>query len=231
MNTQLKQKVAKTVASYLKDNQTIGIGTGSTVEACIIEIGKKIKEDAIKISALVTSLSSALLCVQNGITVLNPLSFKEDLDWGFDGADEIDSNGRVIKGQGAAMLLEKIIAKRCREFYIVADETKVVGRLGERFPVPVEVIPEALFYVEKKLLAVNGVDEVVVRISGKGKYGPVVTDKGNLILDVKFSRVDQEAESDVKKIVGVVETGLFDGIVNRALIASEDGVEIKKFSY
>ena len=59
---------------------------------------------------MVTSLSSALLCVQNGITVLNPLSFKEDLDWGFDGADEIDSNGRVIKGQGAAMLLEKIMA-------------------------------------------------------------------------------------------------------------------------
>lgn len=226
-----KLLAGKEIAKYVQDGQIIGIGSGSTVQIAVQEIGERIRNEGLKIKALTTSLAISLLCAENNITVLDSVSFKGNLDWGLDGADEVDPNGRIIKGQGAAMLIEKIIAKRCKDYFIVVDASKLVNRLGEKFPVPVEIVPEALFYVEEKLKSYQGVKEVTVRTCNQGKFGPVVTDKGNLVLDVSFTDIPRSAEDDLKKIVGVVETGIFDGIVNKVIIGSKNGVEIKSFSY
>jgi ribose 5-phosphate isomerase A len=129
----------------------------------------------------------------------------------------------MIKGNGAAMLSEKIIAKRAGDrLLIIVSEDKIVERLGKKFPLPVEVIPQALELVQAGLKAL-GATEIVIR-QGNSKYGPTITEHNNLILDAKFADIKPELEAQIKSITGVVESGLFVNATKEILVSREDGV-------
>lgn len=203
----MKSLVAQVVADRVQDGDFIGIGSGSTVEAAVIAIGKRVLAEKLSVRAIVTSHRSALCALAAGIEVVSPL-ISEAPRWCFDGADEVDLQLQLIKGGGGAMLSEKIVASRCSGMFLVlVTEDKLVKKLGEKFAVPLEVIPESLCLVERELRKL-GAREVLTR-EAKGKYGPLTTDHGNLILDVRFTGDCAGLEDTLNTIPGVVENGLF----------------------
>ena len=151
MSSELKKIVANHLAKKVSDGQVIGVGTGSTVNAALVAIGERVTNEGLNLSVVPTSFQSAWRCEELGIRVLDPL-YSGKLAWGFDGADEVDQNLRLIKGGGAALLQEKILAAKCEEYIIIIDETKVVSCLGEAFAVPVEVVPQASSVVKDAFL-------------------------------------------------------------------------------
>jgi ribose 5-phosphate isomerase A len=130
-------------------------------------------------------------------------------DWSFDGADEVDGERNMIKGRGGAMFLEKIVMQASPRNYILVDQSKLVARLGEKFAIPVEVLPMALRVVERELSRL-GTTEQALRLAVK-KDGPEITEHGNLILDVRFPQIGKSLERDLAAIPGVIESGLFMG--------------------
>jgi ribose 5-phosphate isomerase A len=130
-------------------------------------------------------------------------------NWSFDGADEVSPEGYFLKGRGGAMFREKILMVSSPTRYLLVDRSKLVDRLGQTFPVPVEVYPEALHHVESELPRL-GATSVELRL-GLRKDGPVITEAGNLILDAAFSSIESTLERDIKAIPGVIESGLFIG--------------------
>lgn len=205
-----KDLVGREVAKRVKDGDVIGIGTGSTVRAAVKALGERIQKEGLSVAALTTSVDSSLVCAEYGIRSLDPLGEHAEIRFGFDGADEVDPEGRLIKGQGGAMLREKILSAKCKEFVVIVDESKLVMNLGERFPVPIEVVPEAWYQVRKRVLQ-YGADRVELRRVGTGFGAPVMSERGNLILDATFKSTGIKADAEVvlKFITGVVETGLF----------------------
>lgn len=220
-----KQAVAQALASFVKDGQVIGLGSGSTVELALEAIGKRVKAEGLKIAGVPTSIRTARIASSLGVNVLTPFADVE-IDWAFDGADEVDSQLNLIKGRGAAMLCEKIIAKRSKKFVVIVSEDKIVKSLGEKFAVPIEVIPEALSLVEKELKAFNP-EKFSVR-EGEGKFGPTITENGNVIIDAKFKQIPLSFEKDLKSIVGVVETGLFIGMKPEVIVSGSSGLKVLK---
>lgn len=221
----MKALVARALAKRVKDGDVLGLGSGTTVELAVDQIGQRIARENIRVTVVPTSFRIAMVAESSGLQVLSP-TLAKDLDWGFDGADEIDEDFNAIKGRGAAMLLEKIVAKRVKNYIIIVSEEKVVSRLGTRFPIPIEVVPEALHLVNKDLAAL-GARECVLR-EATTKYGPVMTEHGNIVVDAWFDNVEPKLEAMLKTITGVVETGLFCGCIHEALIAKTDGVWSKR---
>lgn len=217
----MKEKVAQEIARRVKDGDVIGVGTGTTVDAALTEIGKRVQQEGLRLTVVPTSLQSAWRCQELGLTVLYQ-AFNGHLSWGFDGADQVTKERWAIKGKGGAMLQEKILAKRCKKFIIIVDETKVVSQLGAGCPVPVEVIPEARILAEEGLRAL-GATSLEIR-AGSGKHGPVITEAGNIIIDSAFPAIRESLERDIKGIVGVVDSGLFIGYASEVIVASASGV-------
>lgn len=218
----IKELLAQEIAKRVKSGDVIGVGTGTTVDAALEAIGERVKLEGLSISVVPTSLQSAWRCQELGLTVLYT-GYNGYLSWGFDGADQVTKDRWAIKGKGAAMLQEKILAKRCNKFVVVADQSKLVDRLGVACPVPVEVIPEALVIAQQGLRGL-GAKEIVIR-SGSGKHGPVITEGGNIILDAVFNDIGLNLEDKIKSITGVVESGLFVGYISEVLIADANGVK------
>ena len=216
----MKEIVAAEIAKRVQNGDVIGVGTGSTVDIALEQIGKRIVREKLTVHVVPTSYESAWRCQEIGLHVLYP-GYKGELSWGFDGADEVDPHLWLIKGRGGAMLKEKILAAKCKRFVVVVDESKIVKKLGEKFPVPIEVIPEARSVVEKRLQSL-GAKEFVVR-DGVKKHGPVITEAGNIILDVTFSSIGASMEKDIKTIVGVVENGLFMGYAAEVIVGAASG--------
>ena len=214
--TNEKEKIilAKKVAEKVKDGDCIGFGSGSTSYLAIIEIAKKIKDENLKITAIPTSYEIKLLCNSLEIPVASILEKKPD--WSFDGTDEFDKNNWLIKGRGAAMFKEKLNIKASKKVYILADSSKFVNKLGDKFSIPVECFAESINYAQEELIKM-GATECILR-KGKGKDGPIVTENNNLILDVKFDNIDKDLEQKIKSITGVIETGLFIGYQNIEII-------------
>jgi ribose 5-phosphate isomerase A len=217
-----KEHLGHYVASLITPGTIIAVGTGSTVDAVIRALGSRIASERIAVAVVPTSWETAELCASIGCTVISPHAVQGHISWGFDGADEIDPSLRLIKGLGGALLREKILALACDTFTILADESKLVTRLGERCPVPIEVIPEA-----RRLVAIAlgqlGATEVNLRSALPGKHGPIVTESGNLILDARFHEISDRLPQQIKAITGVVEHGIFENICSHALIVSQNG--------
>lgn len=218
----MKEIVGREIAARVTNGDVIGVGTGSTVDAALTEIGRKVKSEGLRVSVVPSSYQSAWRCQELGLSVLYP-GYRGELSWGFDGADQVTKERWAIKGKGGALLQEKILAARCKKFTIIVDESKVVPALGVGCPIPVEVIPEALAVVEQRLASL-GATSFTLR-SGSGKHGPIITERGNLILDAQFSSIGATLERDIKSIVGVVESGLFIGYAAEVLVAGASGVE------
>ena len=206
-NREQKEKIAKEIAKIANDGDVIGFGSGSTSYLAAIEIENRIQNEGIKITAIPTSYEIKMLC-----TYLNiPTATLEEKrpDWCFDGADEVDSNNWLIKGRGAAMFNEKLNIVASTKNYILVDDSKIVNRLGEKFPIPVECNPKAINLVKEELFKL-GANEIELRKAVK-KDGPVITENGNLILDVRFNEIKEDLERNIKNITGVIESGLFIG--------------------
>lgn len=208
----------------------IGLGTGSTALPAVKRLSEYISDGTLKeLKAVVTSFQTENACADWGIPVY---SFKDrciqgQLDLAVDGADEIDVNTNLIKGGGAALLREKIVAYNASRFVVVADSSKAVPNLGTRFALPVEIVPEAYMPVKNALEKLGA--SVVLR-EGVRKCGPVITDNGNQIVDCLWKNpVDAEAfEDEINAITGVVETGFFTKNKPVAFIAKADGsVEVR----
>ncbi len=218
----MKELVAKELAQRVANNTLIGVGTGSTVDLALIEIGKRIKNEGLKISIVPTSIQSATRCHQLGCTVLHPAAIGE-IDWGFDGADQVDQDLRLIKGHGGALLREKILAVKCKIFTVIVDESKLTDTLGRNCLVPIEVIPEAHEYCTKEILKLGATSAEIRQCKG-GKHGPVITECGNLIIDAGFTPIAPDLETRIKSITGVVENGIFSNHASEVLIASASGI-------
>jgi ribose 5-phosphate isomerase A len=214
---ELKQAVARAAIDYVVDGEIIGVGTGSTANFFIDELGKI--KDRIK-GAVASSEATAARLKSHGIAVLD-LNEVESMPVYIDGADEITSSGAMIKGGGAALTREKIVASVAEKFVCIADGSKLVDMLGN-FPLPVEVIPMAQAVVSRKLAALGGQPRLRMK-DGR----PLITDNGCMIIDVVGLKIAKpaELEAQINNIVGVVTVGLFaQRGADVGLLGTADGV-------
>ncbi len=223
-NEDLKLKVAKEAVKLVKDGMVIGLGTGSTAALFIRELGNRIQEEELTVFGIPTSFEAKMLAMQYGIPLVTLDEY--DVDIAFDGADEVEKKTLfLIKGGGGCHTQEKIVDYNANKFVVLVDESKLVKKLGEKFPIPVEVIPSAYRVVMRALSEMGG--EAVIRL-GERKRGPVITDNGNMIIDV-FMKVDDavELEKEINNIPGVVENGIFTK-VDKVLVGTKKGVKTLK---
>jgi ribose 5-phosphate isomerase A len=219
----LKKEAGIAACKYVKSGMKVGLGTGSTVKYTVLELGRLIKEEGMEIVGVPTSLATERLSREVGIPLVE-LSEVDYLDIVIDGADEFDPQFQLIKGGGAALLREKIVAQESKSMVIVADERKRVLKLGA-FPLPIEITPFAHQSTIRKLT--NLLDcRVNCRMSGDN---PVITDNGNLIADAHCGPTIEnpiDIEASILKIAGVVQVGLFNNMCDVVVLAGSDGVEI-----
>lgn len=206
-NLEAKQSIAKEIVGKAQNGEVIGFGSGTTSMVCAVEFGKAVK-DGLGISAVVTSFELEWLCTKLGIDVLDLNS--THVDWCFDGADEVDQNGNLLKGRGGAMHRERQVFQASTQRIIVADSSKDVLVLGEKFPAPVEIDPVNAIEAMSELNDM-GFDSVSLR-TGQGKDGPVITESGNVIADVIYRPgFSNEIAKEIQLVSGVIDTGLFMG--------------------
>jgi ribose 5-phosphate isomerase A len=212
-----KQAAAERALELIRPGTIIGLGSGSTARHFIDALGRSVR-DGLKIQAVVTSLESKAQAERGGIRVIDSLD--GGIDLAVDGADEIDPAVNCLKGRGGALLREKIVAHASRRFVLIADESKLVGRLG-RGPVPIEVLPFLWEATSRSIESLGGRPEL--RIAGAE---PFRSDNGNLILDTSFGSVDAGLGAALHAIPGVLEHGLFFGMARGAIIGSATGVRM-----
>ena len=216
---ELKRKAAFEAVKHVENGFVVGLGSGSTAALAIKTLGEKVKRERLSVLAVPTSYQAFLLAAEQGIAVTS-LEEHGVIDLTIDGADQIDPKLNLIKGMGAALAKEKIVASASKQNIIVADESKRVKVLGEKgHPVPVEVLPFAIGLIKRRIEGLGG--KAVLR-EGTGKVGPVITDNGNVVLDAVFGEIRNASELEVKlkMIPGVVETGLFVGLATTAYIGT-----------
>lgn len=213
----MKQEVGRAAAAQVKSGSIVGLGTGSTTAFAIQFIGERLASGEISdIVGIPTSFQASVLAKKHGI----PLTTQDEaprIDIAIDGADEVDPQQNLIKGGGAAHTREKVVDGLAERFVVVVDSSKLVDKLGSTFALPVEVLPMAVAPVTRALEALGGTPELRM---GVNKDGPVITDQGNMVLDVKFTGIDNpvDLEKTVNNIPGVLENGLFVGLADEVLI-------------
>jgi ribose 5-phosphate isomerase A len=219
-----KRKAALEAVKHVKDGFIVGLGSGSTAAFAIEAIGERMKREKLRVMGIPTSYQAFLLAVQCGIPITT-LDEHPEINVTIDGADQVTPELYLIKGMGAALAREKIVAAASKLNIIIADEHKKVKLLGENNQsVPIEVLPFAISLAKRKIIDAGG--KPVLR-EGKGKLGPVITDNGNAILDSYFGLIAKPGELEVKlkMIPGVVETGFFVGLTDIAYVGSVGSVE------
>jgi ribose 5-phosphate isomerase A len=220
---ELKKRVGYEAAKLVNDGDVVGLGTGSTTHYFIEKLGLRIKNEDITILGVPTSYQSFFLGIDSGIQITT--LEEHEVDIAVDGADEVDSKLNLIKGGGAAHTLEKIVDESAKRFVVIVDGSKIVSELGN-FPVPVELIPQATRTVKKHLVDMGGLPQLRM---AERKDGPVVTDNGNFIYDVKFTiKNPKKLEIELNTIPGVVENGIFSQIVDEVIVGKDNGIEFLK---
>lgn len=233
MSDELKRQAAAKAVEYVEAGMRIGLGTGSTAAHFVDLLAARVRDGLSDIIGVPTSETTRAQAEKLGIKLATLDEFPV-LDLTVDGADEIDRELRMIKGGGGALLREKIVATASEQVVIIADKSKLVETLGS-FPLPLEVVPFGLGATRNliELLAADAgcEGEISLRMGSEGK--PFTTDSGNIILDCAFGRIDDpEGLDDALKLVpGVVETGLFIGIADVAILAAPEGIEVLETDY
>ena len=214
----MKQIVANAAIKEVEDGMILGLGSGSTAALMIKSLAEEITSGKLKnIRGVPTSFQSEVLALELNIPLIDLASVPQ-IDLAIDGADEVDPNFQLIKGGGACHVREKLVASKANKLLIVVDETKLVKNLNKVFPLPVEVLPSAWKQVTDIITAMGGVSSL--RMATK-KAGPVVTDQGNLILDVLFNggiKDPKVLEMRINNIPGVLENGLFVDLTDKVLV-------------
>ena len=214
----MKKIVADAAIKEVESEMILGLGSGSTAALMIKSLADEIHSGKLKnIRGVATSFQSEVLALELGIPLIDLASVSQ-IDLAIDGADEVDPGFQLIKGGGACHVREKLVASKAQQLLIVVDETKMVQNLNKSFPLPVEVLPNAWKYVKDRISEMNGCS--TLRMATK-KAGPVVTDQGNLILDVLFNdgiKNPKDIERSINNIPGVLENGLFVDITDKVFV-------------
>ncbi len=220
-----KQMAAEHGAGLVESGMVLGLGSGTTATLAVQAIGRRLREGSLrKVVGVPSSSAIAAVARESGVP-LTTLDEHPVLDLDLDGADEVDPNLDLIKGLGGALLWEKVVATASRRVVIFVDESKLVGRLGTKAPLPVEVIPfgwrSHIPFVE----SLGGKPELRTTPDGR----PFVTDEGNYILHCRFEGIahPEDLELHLRKRAGIVGTGLFLGIAHEVIIGRVGGVEVR----
>lgn len=221
-----KRRAAERAVAFVRDGMTVGLGTGSTADFAIAALVRRVRNEGLHIRAVPTSQASANAARVGGIPLVD-LNDVDAVHVTIDGADEIDPRRDLIKGRGGALLREKLVAVASTREIIIADESKLVERLGERTPLPVEIVP----FGWRRTLAALARLGLTPALRGD-ETTPFRTDNGNYILDCGLPPRAEAAEIAVaiKETVGVVEHGFFLGLAHTVIIGTEDGVEVLGFT-
>ena len=218
----MKQIVADAAIKQVESEMILGLGSGSTAALMIKSLAKEIRLGKLKnIKGVATSFQSEVLALELDIPIIDLASVSQ-IDLAIDGADEVDPRFQLIKGGGACHVREKLVASKANQLLIVVDETKMVQNLNKVFPLPVEVLPNSWKQVKDMIAEMNG--SSTLRMATK-KAGPVVTDQGNLILDVLFKdgiNNPKDIEMLINNIPGVLENGLFVDLTDKVLVGKID---------
>ena len=212
-NEAAKREVAGVVAARAEDGEVIGIGSGSTSFLALIALADRVRSEGLGVRCVPTSHEIAGYCADLGLDTTSLVDARPD--WCFDGADEVDPARNLIKGRGGAFVREKLVFAAAPKRFILVDDSKFVDRLGQKFAVPLEVIPEALELVGAQLQDSLGV-RPTVRPAG-GKDGGVITEQGGLVLDLPLppevlaDRSVTALDALLNNTVGITGTGLFAG--------------------
>jgi ribose 5-phosphate isomerase A len=222
MEDDKKRRAAERALEFLKDGQVIGLGTGSTAKFVIEAIAQQIIS-GLMIKGVPTSIASERLARELGIQIVE-LNEADSIDITFDGADEVDGDFNMIKGGGGALTREKLVALASKKRVILIDDSKLVSKLGQSWPLPVEVLPFAWTFSSRHLSALGCKATLRMR-----DQEPFVTDNGNYVLDCDFGPIEDPSamERRIKLLPGVIESGLFVGIADTLVIGFEDRVEVR----
>lgn len=220
----VKRAVGRAAAERVSSGMIVGLGTGSTAVHVITRLGERLKAGELQdVVGIPTSFQSSVLAREHGIPLIG-LDQTDRIDIAIDGADEVAPDLTLIKGGGAAHTREKIVDSLAETFLVVVDESKLVDRLGSKFPVPIEVLPMALASVTRAVAAMGGAPTLRMAVK---KAGPVVTDQGNLVIDARFDAIDDPAalECKLNNLPGVLENGLFVGVASLVLVGAIAGTD------
>ncbi len=225
--TSAKLNAAQSAIKLIPKSGAIGLGSGSTVAIFAKELGRQIADGEVDVSVVPSSYQAYQLAVEHRIPLTN-LDSNPSLLLAIDGADEVDKDLNLTKGGGGALFQEKVVASASEQLIIIVDESKLVDKLATIFLIPIEILPFSLGVVLRKIEKMGITPSVR---QAERKMGPVVTDNGNFIIDLKFPQpINDPAKVaiDLKMISGVVETGLFVGMTNEVHVGKDDGAYIIK---
>jgi ribose 5-phosphate isomerase A len=219
-----KKAAAEEAAKLVESGMVVGLGTGSTASYVVSELGRRVAEEGLRIVGIPTSERTAEQARSLKIP-LTTLAELTEIDLTIDGADEVERGTLyLIKGHGGALLREKIVAAASKRMAVVADETKLVERLGTHFSVPVEVVPFGWQATERKLRNLGG--NPALRLGADNK--PYVTDGKHYIMDCAFGPMPEpkEVAHHLDHVVGTVEHGLFLGFASQVFVGGHGGVKV-----
>ncbi len=218
-----KERVAKEAAKRVKNGMCVGLGTGSTAGCFIAELARRKNEEDLQFTTVASSVVSTRKAQELGLSLV-AIEHLNRLDYYVDGADEVAPDNTLLKGQGADLVREKILASACDQFIVLIDQSKRVDRIGQRFPIPIEVMPFAWQIVKQNLVALGGQGKLRQNSNGSGL---VVTSHGSLVLDMVFDQKLDSAQlnSILNSAPGVVEHGIFYRLASVVLLAQEGDVQ------
>lgn len=208
-NEDAKREIAVDLARRANDGEVIGIGSGSTSYLALLALADRVNQEGLRVRCVPTSLEIEQTCTALGLDITSLVNSRPD--WCFDGADEVDPDQNLIKGRGGAFVREKLVFAAAQKRYILVDDSKFVDQLGQKFPVPLAVVPEASSFVRDELTATTG-STPVVRPAG-GKDGGVIDEHASLVMDLPYPAGFKPAELDSLLLgtPGISATGLFVG--------------------
>jgi ribose 5-phosphate isomerase A len=216
-----KQRVAQHAADLIEDGMVVGLGTGSTANYFIAALAKR-QQAGLRCTTVASSIVSTMKAESLGLQQIS-MEHLNHIDVYVDGADEVTDDKILLKGRGSDLVREKLLARSCDEFYVLVDQSKLVERIGEQYPIPVEVMPFAWQLVLRNLEKLGGEGQLRSNSSGDGL---AVTSHGSLVLDMVFENSDALAlDAMLNAVPGVVEHGIFSGLATAIFIA-DDAVDV-----
>jgi len=222
-----KELAARHAAALVEDGMLVGLGTGSTADCFIEELARRRAEEGLRVEAVASSAASAAKARALGLPLL-ALEQVDRLDLYVDGADEVAPDLALLKGRGADLVREKLLATAAAAFFVLVDKGKLVGRIGERHPIPVEVMPFAWGLVKRRLEGLGGRGGLRRNAAGDGL---AVTSHGSLVLDMAFGEGGlwggsaRSLDEALNGVPGVVEHGVFVGLASAVFVAADGAVE------
>ena len=217
-----KELVAKHAAQRVQNGMVVGLGTGSTANYFIDELARRVKDENLLLKVVSSSVVSSVKAESLGLALV-AIEHIRQLDLYVDGADEVTAENTLLKGQGADLVKEKLLANASTEFIVLVDQSKMVKKIGEKFPIPIEVMPIAWQIVKYQLEDLGGQGQLRQNANG----GMAVSSHGSLILDMTFPATlnSQQLDNVLNDMPGVVEHGIFCSLAKTVLLAEEGDVK------